>query len=448
NLGESWNELQIYPKIKDPLSLFLSDGDSLFIGDATKGFLLTTDGGLNWQVLNKGLEASIFTIGGNKDFVYAGSNIGNLFRSSDNGSTWVISYTFPATPCVDIAVFNEKIVVVSSCHAFRSFDNGETWLDSIVTCNWYEPNYFFAQFNSYGLLYGGRIYIYEEYHPYHLFYGGDIRISSNFGLNWTRIFYNNYTAPLTMNFSNDNFWLISYRNNGLYSSTDNGANWILIENGLHKYSSVNNIEYVSDTLLVSDEYHFIYYSTNEGKKWDSLEFSGTKKIRINSNNNIFIATQDKVYSLTFINDLPVYLPFQDSVSTIYDMFIDSAGYLYIGYDNGLLRSEYSTLTEIEKNNLFNKIDNYSLFQNYPNPFNPATIIEYQLPIESTLIIKLYDLLGREITTLVNEERKAGRYKIEFNTDNYKLSSGVYFVRMTAKNNTGIFSETKKMVLLK
>ncbi|MGE5846534.1 MAG: T9SS type A sorting domain-containing protein, partial [Ignavibacteria bacterium] len=128
--------------------------------------------------------------------------------------------------------------------------------------------------------------------------------------------------------------------------------------------------------------------------------------------------------------------------------IDSAGYLYIGYDNGLLRSEYSTLTEIEKNNLFNKIDNYSLFQNYPNPFNPATIIEYQLPIESTLIIKLYDLLGREITTLVNEERKAGRYKIEFNTDNYKLSSGVYFVRMTAKNNTGIFSETKKMVLLK
>jgi hypothetical protein len=86
--------------------------------------------------------------------------------------------------------------------------------------------------------------------------------------------------------------------------------------------------------------------------------------------------------------------------------------------------------------------NFILFQNYPNPFNPTTIIRFEIPRESIVTIKLYDLLGREIKTLVNEEKTAGSYSYIF--DGSSLSSGIYFYRITA----GKFAQTKKMILMK
>jgi hypothetical protein len=85
---------------------------------------------------------------------------------------------------------------------------------------------------------------------------------------------------------------------------------------------------------------------------------------------------------------------------------------------------------------------YYLSQNYPNPFNPSTVINYEIPKSSFVKLKVYDILGREIATLVNEEKAAGRYKIIFNASNY--SSGVYFYKIEA----GGFSKINKMVLLK
>jgi len=87
-------------------------------------------------------------------------------------------------------------------------------------------------------------------------------------------------------------------------------------------------------------------------------------------------------------------------------------------------------------------NNYKLFQNYPNPFNPETKISFQIPVISNVTLKIYDVLGREVRTLVNKELKAGSYKVDFNSKG--LSSGIYFYRLTA----GSFSEIKKMVLLK
>ena len=85
---------------------------------------------------------------------------------------------------------------------------------------------------------------------------------------------------------------------------------------------------------------------------------------------------------------------------------------------------------------------FYLSQNYPNPFNPSTVISYQLSALSKISIKVYDVLGREITTLVNQEQHAGNYIVNF--DASKLSSGVYFYRIVAGN----FVQTKKMVLIK
>ena len=88
------------------------------------------------------------------------------------------------------------------------------------------------------------------------------------------------------------------------------------------------------------------------------------------------------------------------------------------------------------------VPDYKLEQNYPNPFNPSTVISYQLPVNSNVTLKVCDVLGNEITTLVDEEQSAGKYEIEFNAS--ILPSGVYFYQL----KTGNYLETKKMMLLK
>ena len=106
-----------------------------------------------------------------------------------------------------------------------------------------------------------------------------------------------------------------------------------------------------------------------------------------------------------------------------------------GVPNGKL------LTSIAKSQT-NLPKEFSLSQNYPNPFNPSTIIRYSIPKSSLVSIKVYDVLGRVITTLVNEEKNSGNYQVEFNAS--KLSSGFYLYRIQA----GDFISVKKMLLIK
>ena len=87
-------------------------------------------------------------------------------------------------------------------------------------------------------------------------------------------------------------------------------------------------------------------------------------------------------------------------------------------------------------------ENFSLEQNYPNPFNPSTNINYSIPKQTHVSLKVFDVLGREITTLVNKEQPTGNYEVEFDASN--LTSGIYFFRI----QTGEFVETKKMILMK
>ena len=93
-----------------------------------------------------------------------------------------------------------------------------------------------------------------------------------------------------------------------------------------------------------------------------------------------------------------------------------------------------------------------LKQNYPNPFNPSTVINYQLPVGGDVMLKVYDILGNEVATLVDEFKPAGRYEVEFSAGGgsayggnvYNLPSGVYFYQLKA----GDYIETKKMILMK
>lgn len=85
---------------------------------------------------------------------------------------------------------------------------------------------------------------------------------------------------------------------------------------------------------------------------------------------------------------------------------------------------------------------FSLEQNYPNPFNPETKIKYSIPQNTFVTLRVYNILGREVASLVNEHKSAGYYEVDFNAQN--LASGIYVYMLRA----GTFNETKKMNLIK
>ncbi len=137
--------------------------------------------------------------------------------------------------------------------------------------------------------------------------------------------------------------------------------------------------------------------------------------------------------------------------------LDDSNFLHIVYATGNKGYKYYTRTtnplittvNEKKNNL---PDKYELFQNYPNPFNPTTTITFTIPrVESRhtstlqhVTLKIYDIFGREVATLVDGYKDAGEYKTQFSINNSQLSSGIYFYKI----KVGDFIETKKMILLK
>ncbi len=129
--------------------------------------------------------------------------------------------------------------------------------------------------------------------------------------------------------------------------------------------------------------------------------------------------------------------------------IDSLNYLHLIFASQIGGYQYYTRTsnplittvDEKKNSL---PDKYKMYQNFPNPFNPSTVINYRIKVGSHVTLKVYDLFGREVATLVDGYQDAGEYKTQFSILNSQLSSGIYFYKIKAGN----FIETKKMVFLK
>jgi uncharacterized delta-60 repeat protein len=129
------------------------------------------------------------------------------------------------------------------------------------------------------------------------------------------------------------------------------------------------------------------------------------------------------------------------------VWVDNSGYVFAAGDgegtNGnqdLMAVKLSKTSGVEVNG--NSVNEFVLFQNYPNPFNPSTVIIYQLPVSSDVTIKVYDVLGNEVATLVDEYRPAGNFEVEFSSEG--LTSGIYFYKL----QSGDFVETKKMIILR
>lgn len=135
----------------------------------------------------------------------------------------------------------------------------------------------------------------------------------------------------------------------------------------------------------------------------------------------------------------LYLPIYGLVTSSYAIrAIDIEG-LYSGYSN-IVTERTEPLNKNSSADNKNTNTEYNIQQNYPNPFNPTTKISWQSPVSSLQILKVYDILGNEVATLVNEYREAGRYEVEFDASN--LPSGIYFYKLQIEG----FTAVNKMVL--
>ena len=136
------------------------------------------------------------------------------------------------------------------------------------------------------------------------------------------------------------------------------------------------------------------------------------------------------------------LIFTSDRDAVYDSVrTDNTYKIYISY---LLVDEHGNPVSVKDGRLSNRLAKDYKIYNYPNPFNSSTTIQYEVPIESTVMIKLYDSLGKEITTILKDRKKAGKYKTVIDFGRYKLSSGIYFCTLLTKNAV----ITNKLIYLK
>lgn len=327
--------------------------------------------------------------------------------------------------------------------------------------------------------------------------------STNYGVTWTTILsknFSNYGQPLEMDQNNPSVFYFAPDGGGFYKSLDTGSIFTEISGNypfrspcdlIVMYDS-SNIVFVADGVTGSGVAK-IFKSTNGGVNWLDVHTNASSSeipsmANVIFDKSIIYATNwpsGAIYRTTNYGDNWTLLrtnsgsgwasdmcredptlvltgsygssswlstdggasfsTFPASGGAGAGMFVPERGYQLNMMTGALLKMNfvYSVLTDVEENNITTIVpEKFKLYQNYPNPFNPVTRIKFDLPKGNNVKIVLYDNIGRELKTILNEYRNAGTYEINF--DGSKLSTGVYFYRLIS----GSVSETKKMILTK
>jgi hypothetical protein len=212
-----------------------------------------------------------------------------------------------------------------------------------------------------------------------------------------------------------------------------------------------NIIYVTFSgLKWRDPQPHVFRSSDMGATWSDIS-SNLPDAPINA-----LAVDNNNQSVLYVgNDVGMYVSFNTGGSweflgeglpivTVGDIKIHpTANFLVAGtHGRSMYKIDLDMVTGIETDKENTPLKSFVLEQNYPNPFNPSTSIRYEIGRQQFVVLKVYDVLGEKIATLVNEEKPAGTYEINFNAS--ALTSGVYFYTLDA----GSFIETKKMILLR
>lgn len=358
----------------------------------------------------------VYSLAAKNDKLFAGTDKG-LYVSTNKGMNWTrCDSLFPRTSVLALAV--KDSFLFASAENFgvaRSSDDGVNW----TFFNKLRMN-FLAVKDSF--LFGAEWGIYVSRDN-----GESWEISSN-GIS-------EYPRPLSSIFISGNNLLAAGHPTGVYLSTDNGANWSY--KGLYA-QQVHSVGMVNQNIITGS-----YLSTDFGANWSQIT-AGSMLSFASYGNIAFAGIEDGDICASFdsgknwksiVSNLPYGADGRSLL--IYDDF------LFIGLDNkGVWKRPIKEIISSVDYKSSEKPGHFELNQNYPNPFNPETNISFKIPKESFVTLKIFDALGREVSTLVNEKLSAGSYDRKWSADGF--AGGVYFYRLQAGAN----SETKKINLLK
>lgn len=366
----------------------------IFVGTDQAGVYLSSDAGQNWSQANSGLtitSVSSFAFSGSS--LFAGTTYGGIFRSTDNASNWT-----EVNSGLSVLFINTLAVSGSNIYAGarRSVTGGGVFLSTNNGDNWAYIGLTDQEVYSLALV-GNNIFAGTD---------GGVFLTTNNGGNWSAVNSGlNADNVYALEISDGN--LYAGTNDGIFYTDDNGSNWTNISSSLLDDKVIRSIALYESNIIVGTAGYGAYLSTNNGITWEE-------------NDTGFPNSFAEIFELTISN------------TKIY------AGTLFTGAWERPL-TDYVTDVESISNNL---PDDYHLSQNYPNPFNPGTIIRFAVPERSMVSLKVYDIIGSEIATLINEEIDTGWYDKSF--DASRFASGIYIYRLSAGSN--VFS--KKMVLIK
>ncbi len=373
--------------------------DGTRLGGYNGMILKTTDEGNSWAKLiinNTEQLNSIYFI--DQQIGFAVGRGGTILRTTNGGSSWspINSGTINWNN-IDFSNYPTGWIIggdpLNNCRLIKTTNGGGTWNeDTSISFTKGTPEIHFTSKEA-GWLEIGDLEASVVQQLYKTTDGGDT---------WKLIRWNYPdTAYYSWQFISDKIgWIATFPNALILHTINGGENWENY-NTPESFISISFIDSLTGWGASSGE---IYRTTDGGKTWTSQNADGNNFAKVN-----------------FINN--------------------KLGFA-VGYGGEIHRTITGGITSVLEEKGSNVPDNFILYQNYPNPFNPTTIINYQIPKYGMVTIKIYDILGREIKTLVNEYKPAGRYNITFNASN--LASGVYFYRLQA----GEFTETKKLLLLK
>ena len=400
-----------------------SQQDSLFmIGGLQDNSTVVYDGDLAWT-RNIGGDGSWAGIDANDDnIVYGSWQFLNIQKSTDKGESFGLFASPPGgnLPTAFIAPFelfngNGNVMYAGRSKIYRSTNGGNNW-NVTNNNNVLDGNFALAMDISYQS--AGKVFV--------------------------------ATAPSSANRGH------------IFRTTNGGTDWIDVTGNLpDRFPADIAFDPSDDSIVYLTFYGFgtghVFKTTNSGDSWSDI--TGTLPdvptvsviVDPNNTNHVYVGNDLGVFASTDAGS--TWQPFDEGLPTAViamDLNITTSNNVIrvATHGNGVYeRKLLSTIVSgINDDNTF--VKSFKLEQNYPNPFNPSTKIKYtitppNLPEGETFVsLKVYDVLGNEIATLVNEEKPVGTYEVEFNANH--LSSGTYFYRLTAGN----LSETKKMLFLK